>query len=282
MATEPGKPSLVVVALDAAERGEHVIELARALARSDTPEVLGVFVESSELLAHAGSRLAREILLSGAERALEHARLERQLRSQAARARAAFEAVSARLGLRHRFEITRGDLLSESVKRAGTAEVLVVSLAQAVAGRASSTALLRELAAPSPPLVVLARHGWSPGQSVAVLFDEASSVNEAALLAAARVAIHGRSPLTALVPVSGDADANEVLERVAAKLAAFGVPVPHVIQLERADAAAISRASRACHARLLVLPSSGDNMGPASEVDELMQRFPGALMLVRR
>lgn len=282
MATEPTRPSLVVVALDAADRGEHVIELARTLARSDTPEVLGVFVENSELLAHAGSRLAREILLSGSERTLEHTRLERQLRSQAERARALFEAASARLRLTHRFEVTRGDILSESIKRAGTAEVLVVSLAHFGAGRTSLMALLREHSAPCPPLVVVARHGWSPGQAVAVLFDAGSPVSEAALLAAARVAVHCRSPLTVLVSGPGDVDAGEVFEQAAGKLAGLGVPAHHIIQLGRPDVSDISRALRACHARLLVLPASGDNTGPACEIEELLQTFTGALMLVRR
>ncbi len=120
--------SLVVIALDASAPSDFAIELAGSLAGTAAPELLGLYVENTLLLEHAGSRQAREILLTGAERMLDRQALERQLRSQAERARARFEAASARLGLLHRFEIARGDVFAEPIRRATAARALVLGL----------------------------------------------------------------------------------------------------------------------------------------------------------
>lgn len=273
--------SLVVVALDAVEREDYAIELACTLSHARAPELLGLFVESTELLAHARSRWAREFLLSGSERALDERALERQLRSQAARVRARFEATTARLGVRHRFEIARGGLFTEPVKRAAAAEVLVVSLARAVAGGFSVSGFLRELRETHVPKILFARQGWLTGQSIAVVVDEATPATQAAIEAAARVARRSGSPVTALVPAGPEGANDEVEQHIARALARHGVEASHVIRLSGADTARIIQAARACRARLLVMPAP-EEAGDAAAIDELLRRFSGALMLVRQ
>ena len=278
-ADAPRKP-LVVVALGAAEREDFAIELARAIARSEAPELLGLYVENDELLAVAGSRRAREILLTGGERALDRARLERQLRQRAARTRIRFEAITARLGLSHRFEIARGDLYSESIKRAAAAEALVVSLAHVLGSGVSLASLLHQLVAARLPRVLLARQGWLTGRTVAVVIDDLTTAAEAALTTAARIAAASRSPMAVLVLVSSTPDAGRLKHEIVARLERLAAGPSHVIELASADVGGIVHATRACRARLLVMPSPADEADSAA-IAELLGRYSGALMLVR-
>lgn len=279
--TEAQKRSRVLVALDAPDAKEFALDLARLVSLTTAPELLGLFVESTRLLEYAGSRLAREIMLTGRERPLERALLERQLRAESAQARAWFDAAATRLGLEHTFEIARGDFGAELARYAADVEALIVSFAR-VAQRADLElgSLLRELFAAPPPMVLLAREGWLSGRTIAVLVQDAHG-SEPALEVADRIAAHSRSPITALL---ADAAANAYAENPAElvrELESPGLEPRTIVVVGKGGAAGIARAARACRARLIVLPA------PASEADtvlveELLRRSPAALLLVQR
>jgi hypothetical protein len=274
------RPPLVVVALGAAAREDYTIDLARGLAPSDAPELLGLFVEDAELLAHARSRWAREILLTGEERGLDRGSLERQLRSQATQARTRFETVTTRLGLRHRFEVARGNVLAEMLRHAAAAEALVVSLRQVLgASGVWPHGLARQFIGARLPRVLLAREGWRTGQSIAVLLAAADPASPV-LASAARLARQIGSPLTLLLPVTEGQTSSDIVRRAEEALAAYGVVKSDIVLLGGTGVAGIALAARACRARLLVMPSP-DEAGEAEMIDDLMRRFSGALMLVR-
>jgi hypothetical protein len=113
------------------------------------------------------------------------------------------------------------------------------------------------------------------------VIDEHSAANEATLLAAARVAAQSGSPITALVPATSDIEPEECRKKVADALGRYGAEASNIIQLGGSDVAAMVRAARACRARLLVLPSTSAALQSEKAIDELLRRFPGALMLVR-
>jgi pimeloyl-ACP methyl ester carboxylesterase len=129
------------------------------------------------------------------------------------------------------------------------------------------------------PLVLLAREGWLTGRSVAVLVDEVGPANRT-LAAAARIARQSRSPLTVLLRVSDKTGDRERVRDAEAALAASGIDKASVIAVSGGAVPGIVHAARACRARLLVM-SSSEETGEAESIDELMRRFPGALMLVR-
>lgn len=261
--------STVVVAMSSAAREDYSIELAQELARSEAPELLGLFVEDAGLLEHAGSQQAREFLLTGEERALDRSVLEQQLRSQAAEARTRFEAATARLGLRHRFEVARGDVVAETVQRAKLAEALIVNLGQASGGSGIwPRGFARRFVELSPPRLLIAREGWLTGQSIAVVVDRIEPSGPV-LDVASRVARRSGSPMTVLLASSGPDT----------------VPDPSrfahdVISVSGAGVGGIVLAMRACRPRLLVM-SAPVREREFDVIDELMQRFSGALMLVR-
>ena len=280
MNAETRRRSSVVVALDIHDDRGSAIELAGALARDGARELIGVFVEDAELLEHAGSRLAREVMLSGAERAFERAALERQLRAQAGRARASFEAATARLGLRYTFEVARGNIITEAIKRAAAAEALVLSIARD-ANRLgpSPVAMLRQIVAARLPLVLVAREGWLSGRSIAVIVDRADTV-EFMLESAVRLAQRSQSPISVLVTAASEEDRTLLAGRVGNALRVRGMEHKEVVSLLRSEGREIALAASACQARLVVAPIPSEPT-ELDLIEELWRRLPGALMLVQ-
>src|SRR5690606_7233545 len=97
----------ILVALSATGDTRCELEVYRYLFGDAPPEIVGLVLEDPALLAHAGSRLAREIVLSGVERRLDPQALERDLRARAAAWRRWLEAESARLGFQVALETVR-------------------------------------------------------------------------------------------------------------------------------------------------------------------------------
>jgi hypothetical protein len=279
--TTEARKSRVLIALAAADAREFALDLARFVSLTATPELLGLFVESTRLLEHASSRLAREIMLTGRERPLERAVLERQLRAESAQARAGFEAEAARLGLTYTFQVARGDFGAELASRAAEAEALVVSLARE-ARRADFWlgATLRELLATALPMVLLAREGWLSGRSIVVLIEEPHGA-ELALEAAARFVKHSRSPLSVLLTGAAASAYEQNPAELIGELESRGLGPSTILAVGKSEPGTIARAARACRARLIVLPAPGADADTAL-VEELLRRLPSALLLVKR
>src|SRR5690606_30854392 len=104
-------------------------EIDRYLLGDAPPESVGLVVEDPALFAHAGSRLAREIVLSGFERRLDPQALDRELRARAAEWRRMLEAESARLGMSVALETVRDERRSALARAAERADALIVETA---------------------------------------------------------------------------------------------------------------------------------------------------------
>jgi hypothetical protein len=268
----------VVIALHQGENQAFVLDLARQIASTAAPELLGLFIENVRLLALAKSRLAREVMLSGGERPLEAAALERQLRTVAARARAEFEGAAARLGMPHEFQIARGDVAAELLNRSAEAEALIVSLAdEAERIGHGLAAAVHELCRARLPLLLLARPGWLGGHRIAVVVEE-ESAREGALEAAARIAGQSRSPVVALLAGGAARAPGRQTERISDVLARRGVKAVDIVTLGTLSAAGLVRAVRLWQAQLLVMPAVE---AEAPLVDELVRSLTSSLLLVR-
>jgi len=278
MNTQRQTESRIVIALDSGEREEYAFELARWLTPTQAQEILGLFVENEALLEHARSRQAREVLLTGSARELKRSTLERQIRAEAARVRELFEAASSRLGLPHRFETARGDILLESMRHAAGAQALVVTMTQAHLFGAFQRDLCRQLFEGGPPLVLLARHGWLSGRSVAVIAGESDDL---LLEAGARIARHTDSPLIALTPDGNARERAAIRSHIDDKLRALGIRKFQIVAVNPLTIENIIAATRAYNVRLLVIPSPQDAEASTS-VEQLLRHFSGALMFVRR
>jgi hypothetical protein len=271
-------PARIVVALDPEAQHELALEIARHLPQNAATELLGLFVEDARLLAHASSRLAREIVLSGGERALERPALERQMRAQAAEQRRRFESAAVRLGLPHAFHVARGERFAELVREAADAEALVVTLAaHAAALRGWSASALRQLARAPLRSVLFAREGWVTGNRIVALLTRPER-SAPSLQAAIRFARASRSPLTVLLRGAGGERVAEIEQWLAQALGPTGLGAPLVLA---AGDLTVGRLCGVSHdARLVVLPSAHSTSEEAF-IDAALDTLRVPLLLVR-
>lgn len=274
--SRPAPRARIVVALDGDTLSELPLGIVRQLAHDAAPDLLGLFVEDSRLLAHAESRLAREIVFAGRERALDTTALARHLRGRAAEARRRFEALARDLGATHGFEVRRGDVVGELVRAAAGAAALVIGVGTgAGAAEAWWRDTLERIAEAPVPAVLFARTGWSTGRDI-VTVVERGDTTAAALRAAVALAATSRSPLSLLIDAAAAAERDALAALATELAAAAGVELRSLLRAPALTATTILRAAQG--ARLVVLAqraASGARL-PAA----LVTRLRAPLLLV--
>ena len=145
----------------------------RGWAASLEAELLGLYVEDESLLRGAELPITRAVgSFSGAVRQIERTELERHLRTQAAKARQALEAIASRARVRWSFRIARGAVAAELLAAATEADLISLGRcgwSMIETGRLGSTTetVLSRTVAP----VLLLRRGLRMGQSVVAVYD---------------------------------------------------------------------------------------------------------------
>ncbi len=271
------KRRAIIVALDPAAPGSVGLELLGDIAIERDRRLLGLFIEDTELLAHAQNRLATEVVLTGVARPLDFAKLEGQLNAQSLAIRRIFEREAARLGLPHAFRTLRGQLVSELAVAAADADMLVIELARLAAGAQSVWASkLEQLCLANLPNVLYAREGWKMGSTVLAVIDEPADV-ETSGRAAASLARAGNISLTLLLGEQSqthEAAIEAGLRRHSRET---------VVKVERSRAASVSAGAlaylaQAANARVLVAPARVTR-GDASLVRELLRLTRCSVMI---
>lgn len=262
----------ILVALSATAETRIELELYRYLLGDAPPEIVGLVVEDPALLAHAGSRLAREIVLSGLERRLELAALERQLRARAAEWRRALEAESARLGVRVALETVREERRAALRAAAERADALIVD----TSALRDALDIWTTLPSRAPLRTLVLTPGRPRSADIVVVTDEAApgSAADSPLAAALRIARRTGARLTVL-----DAARRRAPPAFARELLGLGVRLAGYAPLEPGRVDAATLAAHAAHAGLLVLPAAA-SADPVL-VSDLATRLRGALMLLR-
>jgi len=262
----------VVVALDTRSFGELALQVAREVARSPVFEILGLFVEDSNLLEHASAPLAREIALSGRIRPLEAGRLQRTLAAQATLARGIFEEAATRAGLRHAFRVARGSLVDELLRAAADAEALIVALRRRDRARAAT---LAALARAQLRALLFARDDEQAGEGILAVIDEGGAQTEP-LRVAARLAQRVNAPLRVL-RAAGSHDEPAMHAQIAA-MRSSGIALE--LLPPAADLTAETIARHARDASLSILLSRG---APHDEplIEHLLAKTNAALLLIR-
>lgn len=268
----------IVLALDSAAPEGLALDIIRCMARDRLDELLGLVIEDAHVLQHARSGLAREILHSGTEHALETATLARQLRAQSEATRRRFESAAARLGIRCRSEVTQGEVLDELSRCAALGESLVVSEALEAAGhRPTWRRVLGALPPAQMRSVLFARAGWATGGSVLAVIDEPSSA-EALLRSATLLAEHSRSPLRVVLAPKAGSD-REALIAAVEKARTTNRSLPPVYGLT-GTAEALSAAARRERARLIVV-AWGEHVDESESLALLFASTRSAILLLR-
>ena len=180
---DPGKRLQVriTVMFGNTDADRSALEMLGLLTAETPSEILGLFMEDSELLSLADLPVAREYCcLTQVERQLNSADLQRQLRIQARSAQQALATIAERIGFSWSFQTVRGSLASLLENAAEDMDLMLLGAARRslpVPGHFASTTLTR------------------PSRlSVSVIFD-GSAVAQRALAVALRIARAGEQSL---------------------------------------------------------------------------------------
>lgn len=268
---ERRRPARILVAISATAETRMDLDTDRYVLDDAPAEIVGLVVEDPTMCAHAGSRLAREIVLSGLERRLDTPALERELRARAAAWRRTLEAEGARLGVRVALETVRTERRIALAQAAGRAETLIVE----TAALREALEVWFELPPDAPLRTLVLTPGRRAGRDI-VAVTGASDSADAVLAAAVRLARRSGAHLTVL---DIGAARNAARTTLARRLAALGLRPSEWSALEARQVDARTIAAHAAHASLLVLSAAARR--DAALIEELAGLIRGALMLVR-
>lgn len=257
MTSPRGNIRRMLVALDASPDSLAALEAAARLAAGLEAELLGLYVEDESLLRGAELPITRAVgSFSGAVRQIERTELERHLRTQAAKARQALEAIASRARVRWSFRIARGAVAAELLAAATEADLISLGRcgwSMIETGRLGSTTetVLSRTVAP----VLLLRRGLRMGQSVVAVYD-GSDCARAGLLLAGQLAREEATPLVIVLLASSD-QAQE-LEQLARKdMEALDLHRPvRYRNVIRKDPALLGNVAHVEDAGILILPTA--------------------------
>lgn len=263
----PGEPPprlRITVLLAASGSDFTALELLKLLA-SDTPaEIMGLFVEDTNLLNLAELPVAREYCrLTHTERRLESIDLERQFRIQARTAERALEAIAGNAGFTWTFRTVRGvldTLLPEALKEM---DLMLLGVTRRTA---------RPLSGYRTPSVVIrrARH------PVVVIYDGSEAAQRALGLARHMTRMSGL-PLSVLLTGANLHDTESLHEAASATLESAPAMFHEYIQ---PDTGELLEAVRTQNASALVLGSDAPLLMQGN-IELLLERLACPAVLVK-
>lgn len=248
----------ILLALDAASHDLASVQSAVALAARLQAELLGLFVEDSDLLRIAQLPFAQEVALSTAlDRALGGGELERSLRVLAAEAQRALAEAAGRAQVKWSFRTVRGRRLQSALAEAGATDLLLL-------GRSRRGRWQRHEAG-------------APPHTVYLLFDGSEqAVKAAGVVAKLATGNHTDIVILDVAPEQSSPGAREIVGRLReAGLSAGARP------LEGSDLATVlSKVGRPAPA-LLVLPADSRVLDSSRDLESVMERLDCPLLVVR-
>lgn len=242
----------ILLALDSCQ-DLAALEAAAALAEHLRAQLVGMFVEDTELLRLAGLPFAREIAFgSAASRPLELAQLERELRGQAGRLRRLLEQHADRRRLQWSFSVVRGSL--PQTLQLEQADLYVFGQPRALAER-----------------------GLSATGPVLTFYDGSLSTRRA--LEAALTLAGNEDGLLVLLPAKTEQGSEALRAEAESLVRAAGHRAEYLI-VSPTSSDKLLQTARARRARLLVLGEWPD-MGQPQALDRLLQTASCPVVLVR-
>ncbi|SHE31837.1 hypothetical protein SAMN02745148_00122 [Modicisalibacter ilicicola DSM 19980] len=245
----------VVVLLDGGRRAQLLLDEVAQLAKREDAELVGLFVEDTELLRAASLPCGGEIgLISGSLRPVAPEALERRLRQQADRLQSLLAATAGRHALRWRLEINRDHLEAAALAATMADDLLVLYRAgwrHPPEGGFTSRTLSRMLGAAHCRVMMLGESA-SMGAHPIVAFQAPGEAGQRAMNEALRLARIANQELLVLLPHSVEQD-----ERARAAIEAWGARQgrsPRCIPFEGEDIATLVALLRKERAGALVLP----------------------------
>lgn len=252
MSLDPRRIRRILVALDASADSLAGLDAAARLAADLRAELLGVFVEETDLLRAGELPSSREVSLFGGEpRRIDREELEREIRAMGRRARQALEAAAERERISWSFRILRGRPARELAGAAEEVDLVAVGATGRSPWRAPGSTVLELVRDVRRPVLVL-RQGLRPGPAVQAMHDGTPSGREAVRTGAA-LCVGEDARLRVLLTVEGEAEARDLRAGLEERLsdAPFAVTFRH---LPGAGVAGVCAAMADADGGLLVAP----------------------------
>ena len=251
----------ILVTLDSSRSGQSALEAAALLAEAMEYELVGLFVEDSDLMTLASLPFSSEVLRSGVIQNLDPAALAKAMAADAAAARHAMQRVAVRHRLRWSFRSVRGDVGTAFTAAAAELDILCI-------GRRSPDRYRRTpLGSPAhmaldrrSPVLVAGQLTDRIDKPVAVIVDRIAPDMESVSLAG-RIAGKAKTGLVLLEFLPLDADVESMRKEVAATIP-DGVSMRTVL-LGRDDPCGLLDSLRRNDYSLVVYGVSKDQPTPA-------------------
>jgi nucleotide-binding universal stress UspA family protein len=218
MTEKPGELTVrrILVALDASQHSLAALEAAAELAASLGSELLGIFVEDTRLLQLALLPGARQVSYPFTSTSrLDRARMERQLRAQAAQARQALFAACETRHLKWAFRVVRGEVAPEVLAAAMEADLLTLGRTSRPLDPRARLGSTARAAAEQAPHSVLVLHRDAPLRPPTVVAHDGSEAADQALVMAAHLARKMGGAITVLVMAESAQEKRQLQARVA-------------------------------------------------------------------
>lgn len=245
----------VVVLLDDSRASRAALEAAVELAVREQAELIGLFVEDTDLLRSASLPFGREIgLTSGSIRPINLDELERRLRRQAEDVRRRLAAIGHRHSVRWRFQVSRGRPDAAMLSATTPDDLLVVTRVgwRRRPGAGFGSPAADRIASGARCSVMILSERIPAGDRPVLVLYEGSEAGRRILAAAARLASHASEGLVILLPASSD-DPGEILETAARQWAQHHGARVRFLRLGREDAGTLVALLRRERGRALVL-----------------------------
>jgi nucleotide-binding universal stress UspA family protein len=202
----------ILVALDASPHSMAVLEAATELAAGLKAELLGLFVEDINLLRLAELPFAREMEgFPTTRRQLDILEVERELRTQASRARRALAIAAGRAQVPWSFRVARGVIAAELLTAASEADLVILGkVGWSPTGRRHLGSTARAVLSQATCLTLILQEGVRLSLPILAVYD-GSTLAQKALAAAIRLVRGKNGYLTVLILADG-ADTAQALQ----------------------------------------------------------------------
>jgi nucleotide-binding universal stress UspA family protein len=267
----------ILIALDASPASQAALELAVNLAERHDAELVGIYVEDTNLLHSADISFTREVgEYSAIPRQVDSQVVEHEMKARARRIEEMLSAIAGRANLQWTFRKVRGLIPGELIAAAEEMDLIILGKKGWSEGRQiGSTA--RKLAALAPVQSLILEHKVRPETPVLVLYDgSADSIN--ALKTAARICTPG-STLTILVPAKDQETAQHVYTELTDWIQEQDFEI-HFRWVSDLKGKRISNIALLSGCEIIVLPAKSERFQPDS-ILSMVENADCAVLLVR-
>jgi hypothetical protein len=270
----------ILLPLDAGGADAASLEYAIRAAARFRAELVGIFVEDSELMRLAGLPFARETAhLSAVTRPLNPADMARALRVRAEIVRARLQERATQAQVSWSFRIVQGELLAEQLGESAGSDLLILEVGahRTRPGRGAGTAT-RRIFSHTSCTVWLRRAQAADERPVVALLDGAPS-NMRVLAVASQFARRDGKHLLVMIPAADAAEFERRAKQAAAALAASGVEAEFQ-PLAREAAANLVQVVAAARGKLLVIGRDSP-LASGAAYQRLLEDVPCEVVLAR-